>query len=53
MDAETVIQATRDKNRKILALDSMQSVTSAEMQAGAGYLSIMEENLEVLREALN
>ena len=51
--AETVIQATRDKNRKILALDSMQSVTSAEMQAGAGYLSIMEENLEILREALN
>ena len=29
-----------------------QSVTAAEIQAGAGYLSIMEENPEVLREVL-
>ena len=41
------------KDRKILTLDSMQGVTAAEIQAGAGYLSIMEQNLEVLREALN
>ena len=51
--AETVIRTTGKKNQKILALDSMQSVTAAEIQAGASYLSIMEENLEVLREALN
>lgn len=50
--AETVIQATAGKNQKILALDSMQSVTAAELQAGASYLGIMEENLEILREAL-
>ncbi len=51
--AETVIRTTSGKNQKILTLDSMQSVTAADMQAGASYLSIMEKNLEVLREALN
>ena len=51
--AETVIQSSAKKDRKILTLDSMQGVTAAEIQAGAGYLSIMEQNLEVLREALN
>ena len=51
--AETVIRTTAGKNQKILTLDSMQSVTAADMQAGASYLSIMEKNLEVLREALN
>ena len=51
--AETVIQATAGKNQKILALNSMQSVTAAELQAGASYLGIMEENLEILREALD
>ena len=51
--AETVIRTTAGKNQKILTLDSMQSVTAAAMQAGASYLSIMEKNLEVLREALN
>ena len=38
---------------RILTLDSMQSVTAADMQAGVSYLSIMEKNLEALREALN
>ena len=51
--AETVIRTTAAKNQKILTLDSMQSITAADMQAGASYLSIMEKNLEVLREALN
>ena len=51
--AETVIRNSAEKDRKILTLDSMQGVTAAEMEAGAGYLSIMEENLDVLREALN
>ena len=51
--AETVIRTAAKKDLKILALDSMQSITAAEIQAGASYLSIMEENLEVLREVLN
>ena len=50
--AETVVQSTAEKNQKILAMDSMQSVTAQDIQAGANYLAIMESNLEVLREAL-
>lgn len=51
--AETVVQATKARNQKILALDSMQSITAQDVKAGATYLSIMESNLEVLKEALN
>lgn len=50
--AETVVQATKARNQKILALDSMQSITAQDVKAGATYLSIMENNLEVLKEAL-
>ena len=50
--AQTVMQNTKDKNQKLLSLDSMQSITSSNIQNGATYLSIMEKNLEVLKEAL-
>ncbi len=50
--AETVANNTSAKNQKILVLDSMQSVTMKDVEAGASYLGIMEKNLEVLREAL-
>lgn len=50
--AETILQSTQNKNQKILALDSMQSITSADVSKGISYLSIMEKNLEVLKEAL-
>jgi zinc transport system substrate-binding protein len=50
--AETVINNSNDKNRQILILDSMQSVTAIDVQNGATYLTIMESNLEVLKEAL-
>lgn len=51
--AETVVQNTRAKNQIILTLDSMQSVTAKDAAAGVTYLSIMEDNLAVLKEALN
>ncbi len=51
--AETVIQTTEKKNQKLLTLDSMQGITAADVQAGASYLSIMQGNLDVLKEALN
>ena len=51
--AETVRDATEMKNQKLLSLNSMQSITSGDVAAGANYLTIMEENLQVLREALN
>lgn len=50
--AETVRDATKAKDQKILAMDSMQSTTTADIQAGASYLGAMEKNLEVLKEAL-
>lgn len=51
--AETIISNTASKDQKILTLDSMQSVTSKDVAAGATYLGIMQSNLEVLKEALN
>ena len=50
--ADTIIQSTNDKNQQVLVLDSMQSTTSEDVAVGATYLSIMENNLEVLKEAL-
>ena len=50
--AQTIIQNTKEKNQNILTLNSMQSVTSNDVAAGTGYLSIMESNLDVLIEAL-
>ena len=51
--AETIVQATSAKDQKILVLDSMQGTTAADIHAGMTYLSVMESNLEVLKEALN
>ncbi len=51
--AETVINNTKEKNQKILVMDSMQSTTSKDVANGTTYLSVMEKNLSVLKEALN
>lgn len=51
--ANTVIESTQEKSQRILHLDSMQSVTSKDIEAGTSYLQIMAHNLEVLKEALN
>ena len=50
--AETVISNTTKKNARILSMNSMQSVTSEDVKNGTSYLSLMEENLNVLKEAL-
>ena len=50
--AKTIIENTADKDRKILTMDSMQSVTAKDVEEGTNYLSVMESNLEVLKEAL-
>ncbi len=50
--AETIIENTQSKDQTILTMDSMQSVTSKDVEGGADYLSIMEKNLSVLKEAL-
>ena len=50
--AETIIQNTKEKDQKILTMDSMQATTSKDAGQGATYLSIMEKNKNVLKEAL-
>lgn len=50
--ARIVIQSSGDTNRGILVLDSLQSVTASGVEAGTTYLSVMESNLEVLKQAL-
>lgn len=47
--AETIIKNTENKNQEILILNSMQG----SILEGDTYLSIMENNLEVLKKALN
>ena len=51
--AETIVQNTAEKNQSILTLDSMQSTTSTDVANGTTYLSVMERNLDVLKQALN
>lgn len=50
--AETIVQNTTAKNQKVLTMDSMQSTTTQDVKNGTTYLSVMEKNLSVLKEAL-
>ncbi len=50
--ARTIIQNSKNKNAKVLTMDSIQSTTAKQAAAGATYLKIMEANLAVLEEAL-
>ena len=51
--AEAVKSNTTKKNQKILAMNSLQSVTKEQLADGITYLQVMQENLSVLLEALN
>lgn len=48
--AKTVAMET---GAEILSLDSMQSVSRADIESGVTYLSIMEKNIDVLREVFS
>ncbi|MDR1691971.1 MAG: metal ABC transporter substrate-binding protein [Oscillospiraceae bacterium] len=50
--ANTVIRNTAAKDQQILVLNAMQSVTSDDIADGVTYLSLMEDNLAVLKDAL-
>ena len=51
--ARAILDASKkSKDAPVLTLNSMQSVTDAQMQSGVDYLSIMRENLEVLKKAI-
>ena len=50
--AQTIVKNTKEKNQKILSLNSMQSVTSKDIKNGNTYIGIMKSNLTVLKKAL-
>lgn len=51
--ANTVIDTTSKKSGDVLSMSSMQSVTKTEIENGVTYLSVMEQNLEILEKVLN
>ncbi len=51
--AETIVSNAASSDVQILTMNSMQSVTSADAANGVTYLSVMEDNLNVLTEALS
>lgn len=51
--AQTVVENTKNKNQQILSMNSLQSITSSDVENGVTYISVMTENLEVLKEALS
>ncbi|MBP5609298.1 MAG: zinc ABC transporter substrate-binding protein [Lachnospiraceae bacterium] len=50
--AETVIANTSSADASVLTMNSIQSVTADDVKAGISYLGLMQQNLEVLKEAL-
>ena len=48
--ARTIAENTKTKDQKILTLNSMQSTGSAD---SSGYIEIMQQNLDTLKQALN
>jgi len=50
--AQTIIKSSKKKNAKIITFDSLQSTTTNDVKKGTTYLSLMQKNLEVLKEAL-
>lgn len=50
--AEVIISNTAAKNQQIQAIDSMQSIDAADVESGMTYIKVMEDNLEVLKQAL-
>lgn len=51
--AETVISSCSNKEAQILEMNSMQSVTMDDVDAGMNYLDVMEKNLAILTQALS
>lgn len=49
--ARTILQ-NAGGDRAILTLDAMQATSAEDAAAGTTYLSVMEQNLAVLRQAL-
>ena len=50
--AQTIIDNTKAKNQRIAELNSLQSVTKDQIGSGVTYLSLMQSNYDVLKDAL-
>lgn len=50
--AQTIIRTTKTQDQQIVEMNSMQSITRTDIDAGARYLEIMRRNLDALRTAL-
>ncbi len=50
--AQTIIDNTKDRNQTIAELNSLQSVTKDQIGSGITYLSLMQQNYDVLKNAL-
>lgn len=50
--ANTILESAKSTGQEILILDSLQSMSSADIEAGKTYLGTMEENLVVIKTAL-
>ncbi len=50
--AETIVANTATKDQQVLLLNSMQGTTAKDVAGGATYLSIMQSNLDVLKQGI-
>ena len=51
--ARSVMNNSQNKNREIVVMNSLQSVSRTEIETGFSYISAMEDNLDALKKALN
>lgn len=51
--ANAIKDNTKEKNQQILTMNSLQSIKKEEVKGGTTYVSVMEQNLEALKKALN
>ena len=52
-NAPSYVKIAKDKNIKALIFSSVHTVSSEDIQKGVTYISVMEQNLENLKIALN
>lgn len=51
--ADSIIKNAKSGNQDVLVLNSIQSVSKTELSKGVTYLGLMQENLQILKTALN
>lgn len=50
--AQAVVRTSENRDQQVLELNAMQSLSREDIEHGATYLSIMEDNLKVIADAL-